>query len=75
MTSGVHPKKEAREAIAYAKGYGWTLKVGGSHRWGIIWCPSGEHHFTISSTPRNAGDHAKDIRRAADRDGCKPEVI
>lgn len=72
MVSG-HSKKEVREALAYASDRGWTIHPGGSHRWGIIWCPAHEHHVTISSTPRNAGDHAKDIRRAVDRCPHKPE--
>lgn len=73
MTYGVHPKKDVRGALRYAENHRWTVKVGGAHRWGIIYCPSGEHHVTIASTPRNAGDHAKDIRRAVDRDRCGSE--
>ena len=73
MTYGVHPKKEVREAIAYAKAQGWTLDVGGSHRWGVLWCPAHIHFMNIWSTPTDAGNHAKAIRRAVNRCDHKPE--
>lgn len=74
MTRKVHPKKEVEEALSYAEEYGWRVEVGGSHAWGKIYCPHndkecrcGEFCITsISSTPRNAGTHAKQIRRVVD---------
>lgn len=71
MTKGVHPKKEIREAIAYAKGLGWTVHPGGSYRWGIIWCPAHEHFVNIKSTPQSPSNHGNQIRRAVDRDHCE----
>lgn len=74
MTKGVHPKNEIRQALKFAtKEKGWTLEVGGSYRWGIIWCPAHEHFVTIKSTPQDAGNHANKIRRAIDHCSHKPE--
>jgi hypothetical protein len=73
MASGRHSKHEVREGLAYAESKGWTIHPGGSHRWGIIWCPAHEHHFTIHSTPKNAGNHKNQIIRAVDRDHCEPK--
>jgi hypothetical protein len=67
MTYGVHPKKEVRDAVGYAKDHGWDPQPGGSHRWGILWCPAHIHFVTVWSTPKDPGNHAKAIRRAVDR--------
>jgi hypothetical protein len=71
MTCGVHSKKEVREALDHAKARGWTIHPGGSHRWGIIWCPAHEHFVNIHSTPKNSGNHANQIKRTVDRDHCE----
>lgn len=62
-----HQKPDVEKAIQYAEGLGWTRDVRHSgHLWGYVFCGSG-CRVRVNSTPRNQGDHAKDIRRAADR--------
>jgi hypothetical protein len=71
-----HPKKEVEEALAYAESRGWRVEVGGSHAWGRIYCPYDDSECrcgefciaSIWSTPRNPGNHARQIRRLVD--GC-----
>ncbi len=75
-----HPKKEIEEALQYAEQNGWRVKPSGSHAWGKIYCPRnskecrcGEFCITgVWSTPRNAGNHARQIRRVID--GCIERV-
>ena len=69
-----HPKPEIEAAIRHAEAHGWTIKVGGSHAWGQMRCPydddacrCGEFCITgIWSTPKNAGNHARGLRRVVD---------
>lgn len=69
-----HPKKEVEEALQYAEAHGWRVEPNGGHPWGKIYCPQnskdcrcGEFCITsIWSTPKNAGNHAKQIRRVID---------
>ncbi|VAX11801.1 FIG00581864: hypothetical protein [hydrothermal vent metagenome] len=64
-----HSKQEVEDALRYAEEHGWRVEVGGSHAWGRIYCPyndktcrCGEFCITsIWSTPRNVGNHAKQI--------------
>lgn len=71
-----HPKKEIEEAVAYAEAQGWTFHKGNGHAWGKLYC---KHHdrdgcyIFVWSTPRSAGNHAKDIRRDVDRCPHKEE--
>ena len=76
MARGVHPKKEVRKAINELRAAGWTIEVavgGHSHRWGTATCPHQHPDSSggatrcvqgIRSTPRNGGNHAKELRRA-----------
>lgn len=74
MTRNRHPKKEVEEAIRYAEEFGWQIEVGGSHAWGKMKCPYNEKECrcgkfciaSIASTPRNAANHAKQIRKVVD---------
>lgn len=69
-----HPKKEIEAALRYAESHGWRVEVGGSHAWGIIYCPYNDKdcrcgEFCISSvwsTPKNPVNHAKQIKRVVD---------
>lgn len=69
-----HPKQQIEDALRYAEHYGWRVEVGGSHAWGKIYCPynnkecrCGEFCIaSIWSTPQNAGNHAKQIKRVVD---------
>ena len=69
-----HPKPEIEAAIQYAEEHGWTVKEGGSHAWGRIFCPyndetcrCGEFCITsVWSTPKSPGNHARQLRRVVD---------
>jgi hypothetical protein len=60
-----HPRSQVRRALGEADSAG--LKVvptkAHGHSWGYIDCPNCEGRFWVWSTPRNADDHASDIRR------------
>ena len=74
MTRMRHPKPEVEQALRHAESMGWRIEIGGSHAWGKIYCPYNDEtcrcgEFCISSiasTPKNAGNHARRIRRAVD---------
>lgn len=78
MPRKTHPKQEVEEALRYAEKNGWHVEVGGSHAWGRIYCPYNDKECrcgefciaSIWSTPRNAGNHARQIRRVVDK--CIP---
>ncbi|MDQ3670466.1 MAG: hypothetical protein M3377_09335 [Actinomycetota bacterium] len=60
-----HPKKEIREGLAFAERSGWSIerKPGRGHAWGLMRCGGGCSAW-IWSTPKNAGNHASQLRRA-----------
>ena len=67
-----HPNKEIEAAILYAESKGWRYKESGksAHAWGRLLCPLHAregHQMSIWSTPRNAYNHAEQIRRLVDR--------
>ncbi len=72
-----HPNKEIETALKYAESLGWRVEAGGSHAWGRIYCPYNDKECrcgefciaSIWSTPKNAGNHARQIRRVVDN--CK----
>lgn len=72
-----HPNKEIEAALRYAEGQGWAVRSGGGHCWGKIFCPWNDSacrcgEFCICciwSTPRNAYNHARQLRRVID--GCE----
>ena len=76
MARGIHPKKEVRKALKELRAAGWTIEaaVGGhAHRWGTATCPHQHPDGSggvircvqgIRSTPRNEGNHARELRRA-----------
>lgn len=74
MGRSKHPKKEIEEALRYAEERRWRIEVGGSHAWGRMYCPyndpecrCGEFCITsIWSTPKNAGAHARQLKRVID---------
>jgi hypothetical protein len=75
MKRRTHPAREIEDALRHAEARGWTVEPGGSHAWGRMYCPNndkdcrcGEFCITsIWSTPRNAGNHARQLRRVVDR--------
>lgn len=67
VPKGKHSKKEIENALQYVESNGWTVEqTARGHRWGVARCG---HGCTVSiwSTPKNPGNHAKQIRRAVDR--------
>lgn len=66
-----HPRGEIEDVLRYAEEQGWEVRPTTSgHRWGVVLCR--EHtregcQVSIWSTPRNTGNHARDLRRAMDR--------
>ena len=74
MSRRSHPKPEIEAALAYAEQNGWSVDLGGSHAWGKIYCPYNNKECrcgvfcitSIWSTPKNDGNHAKQIRRVVD---------
>lgn len=74
MARSTHPKKEVEAAISYAESQGWSVIVGGAHAWGKLLCPYNDEdcrcgtfcRVGIWSTPKNAANHAKDLKRVVD---------
>jgi len=66
-----HPKKDVEQALADATEAGWTVVATASgHRWGVLRCGEASRarcQVSIWSTPRNSGNHARQIRRALER--------
>ena len=68
MARSRHPSKEVEEAVQHAEARGWTVRMQG--HWGRMYCAKADRdgcQFGVNGTPRNAGDHAKQIRRAVER--------
>lgn len=69
-----HPKPEVESALRHAEQSGWKVIVGGSHAWGRMACPHADAQCrcgefclaSIWSTPRNPGNHARQLRRIVD---------
>jgi hypothetical protein len=66
-----HPNPEIERALRYAEDRDCTVRKArrSSHAWGRIYAPDGESMMSVWSSPRSAGNHAKQIRRFADRFG------
>jgi hypothetical protein len=65
-----HPDKEIEEAVAYAEGLGWRVIPISGHAWGRLYCAHADRDgcmISVWSTPRSAGNHARDIIRAVSR--------
>ena len=65
-----HPKKEIEAALSYARSKSWTvIKSKKGHCWGIIRCGHGRGgcQKSVWSTPKDAENHAKAIRRFVDQ--------
>ncbi len=65
-----HPSKEIEAAVELAEARGWTVHLSSGHAWGHLYRPLGSRdgcRVSVWSTPRNAQNHAKGIRRAVER--------
>jgi hypothetical protein len=64
MTRAGHPKKEVEKALKAAEAADWAVTpTTAGHRWGKAECGKG-CVISIWSTPKNSGNHAKQIDRA-----------
>ncbi len=75
MTRSRHPSKEVEAAVAYAESLGWTVRKMG--HWGRMFCPHADrdgYQVGVNGTPRDAGNHARQIIRAVDRCPHKEEA-
>lgn len=60
-----HSKADVEKALKDAEDANWTVDFPFGH-WGQIWCPAHICRLSIWSTPKNEGNHAKQIRRAVE---------
>lgn len=63
-----HPKPEVEDAVQYAESRNWTFRKMG--HWGRLFCPQADQdgcQVGVFGTPRSAGNHARQIKRAIDR--------
>ena len=71
MARNRHPDKEIEEAVTYAEASGWqVVPVKKGHAWGRLYCHQHDRDgcmVSVWSTPRSAGNHARDLIRAIDR--------
>lgn len=68
-----HPNKEVREAINYAISKGWDVELRKGHCWARLKCPKHDRTgcmISVNCTPRNAYNHASQIKRAVDKCEC-----
>lgn len=71
-----HPKKEVEEALEFAEAHRWLVESPRpGHPWGRATCgrPGHDCLVWIWSTPRNAANHSKQIRRAVYRCDAKED--
>jgi hypothetical protein len=69
MSRPRHPDKHIEVAIQYAETLGWRVELSNHHAWGHLLCPLSNRDGCIVgvwSTPRNAENHARQIRREID---------
>ena len=78
MTRNKHPNKEIEEALKYAEDNHWRIENSKGHPFGQMYCPYKDSNEScegngkwcrigIWSTPRNLGNHARDIKKVIDR--------
>ena len=70
MARSRHPDKEIEAAVAYAEQRGWRAVPVSGHAWGRLYCAWADRDgcmVSVWSTPRSAGNHARDLVRAIDR--------
>lgn len=74
MSRARHPNKAAESALVYAEVHGWRVKPASGHAWGRMYCPFNDQDcrcgefciVSVWSTPRNADNHARQLRRVVD---------
>jgi hypothetical protein len=71
-----HPNKEIEAAVQHAEDLGWRVFVGGSHRWGHLYCPHAARNgckIGVDSTPKNPEGHARRLLREINHCTHPPE--
>ena len=69
MSRPRHPKPAIEKVIEYAEQLGWRVELSGGHAWGRLFCPFCSRTgciISVWSTPRNADNHARQIRKVID---------
>lgn len=64
-----HKHKEIEKVVAYAETRGWRVKEGSGHAWAYLYCTQQDRSgckVGVWSTPKNAENHARQIRRQVD---------
>ena len=61
-----HGKKDVEKALQVAEAAGFSVTMSSGHRWGVIECGHGCEH-SVWSTPKNPGNHAKQLIRTVER--------
>lgn len=83
MARSSHPKKDIEAALRHAESQGWRVEIGGSHAWGKMYCPWNDAEcrcgeFCIAciwSTPKNATNHARALRRVVDHCAAQKVIL
>jgi len=68
-----HTDKDVEASVAYAESCGWRVEEGKNHAKFKLYCPQADRSGCIVyvySTPKNAGNHARDIVRSIDKCTC-----
>lgn len=69
MSRPRHPDKHIEAAVQYAETLGWRFELSNGHAWGKLRCPLQARdgcRISVWSTPRDAENHARHIRRELD---------
>jgi hypothetical protein len=64
-----HPKKEIEAVVKYAESLGWRWQKATDHAWGRLLCTEASRDgcaISVNSTPKNAQNHAKKIKKYVD---------
>jgi hypothetical protein len=64
-----HPKKEIEAVVKYAESLGWRWQKATNHAWGRLLCIEASRDgcaISVNSTPKNAQNHAKKIKKSVD---------
>lgn len=73
-----HPNGEVENAVQYAEALGWQVKRSAKgHAWGYLLCPKATREgcrIGVWSTPKNTGNHARQIRNKVDKCLCMLEA-
>jgi predicted RNA binding protein YcfA (HicA-like mRNA interferase family) len=72
-----HTSKEIEAVLQYAEALGWrVLKRKNSHAWARLLCANADQtgcQISVNSTPKNAHNHAKTIRKLIDKCTCEAQ--